>query len=674
MAKPPYEAFIKQLSKLDKQDGFGHQGCSEACDFHQAVIDDLKWQWQSTFNAVGASICVLDTHWTIVQCNSATETLLKNSMQSVIGRKCYELFHGTQAPPPDCPVHGLVENLKHNVEILQLGDRWIEVAVDPIIDEANNLKGIVHIVNDVTDKRRSEIDLQRSEQRFRALSQLLPQTIFEMDGSGRITFVNDNAFKVFGYAPEDIETGINVMDVISREDRCKVAGRITQALKGDIDIKGTKYIALRKDGSTFPVLVYSTISEDEIGNKGLRGIIIDISVQEELVRERDQYEQQYIQAQKMEAVGRLAGGIAHDLNNMLSPIVGYGELLLTGISETSPNRRPVEQMLFAGERAKDLVKQLLTFSRKQTLNLHPVDLMKVLKGFETLLIRILREDVKMVVEIAPDLPGILADPGQIEQVVMNLAVNAQDAMPHGGTIVVKADAVKLKAGVEIMMDPLSPGHYVRLTFRDTGHGMASDIIERIFDPFFTTKGYGKGTGLGLATVYGIIRQHNGSINVVSVPGQGTVFTIYFPVDDGVDVRSKSVSVNRPGVGGKEKILIVEDDEAVRHLAETILGRYGYEITAVSGKKEYKALSIETPPFDLLLTDVILEDTNGKVLYNEVKLDYPHIKVLYMSGYTDDVIVHHGVLEEGVTLIQKPFALKELLEMVRDVLEGEDDLL
>ncbi|MFZ5572134.1 MAG: PAS domain S-box protein [Thermodesulfobacteriota bacterium] len=531
-------------------------------------------------------------------------------------------------------------------------------------DQRGEVISLVGAHTDISVRKRFESDLRRSEQRFRALAELLPQTVFEMDLDGRLSFVNNNALEVFGYSPRDIGNGLNALDMLVPEDRERAMAAMTRILHGHANKIGHKYNAIRKDGSTFPVLIYSSARTDESGPAGFRGIIIDISEQEKLAREKDNLEEQYIQAQKMEAVGRLAGGVAHDLNNMLSPVVGYGELLLGNMPSDSPDRKAVEQILNAGNRAKDMVRQLLAFSRKQALEIKSVSLNQILAGFESLLDRILRDDIRLELKLSRGVPNILADPGQIEQVVMNLAVNAQDAMPDGGkiTIEVNTSSPEMNAGLSGSVG--AADGCVELTFRDNGHGMDAKTKERIFDPFFTTKGQGKGTGLGLSTVYGIVKQHNGSIQVHSEPGKGTVFQIWFPAAAAVPEQSAAAAPKQEDFFGTEQVLIVEDNDAVRELTETILKKYGYGTIAVnSGRKCLEVIS-QGPPIDLLLTDVVLQDSNGKELHTLVKNRYPDIKVIYMSGYTDDVIVHHGVLEEGIAFIQKPFSVQDLLRKLR----------
>ena len=663
MPKPSYEALEEKVHQLEAERDNIQEKISEQ------AFGTFQWQWQRTFDAVNVSICVLDPDWTVLQCNKATSDLLDTSCDNILGHKCFELVHGTIEPIANCPVRRLQVTKKRAVEVLKLNDKWIEVAADPVLDMDGNLTAIVHIITDITEQKEYERELEKREQKFRSLAELLPQTVFEMEANGHLTFVNNTGLEIFGYTHDDLAKGLNGLDLVVPQERENVRKTITAILEEKNRHEGYKCTALRKDGSMFPILIYAASMSYENEEKGIRGIIVDISEQEKLSHERDQLEKQYIQVQKMEAIGRLAGGVAHDLNNMLSPIVGYGELLLETIPKESPHRNPSEQIYRAGIRARDMVQQLLAFSRKQALEIKTIDINQVLSDFESLLARILRDDIQLELTLSDEAPHIQADAGQIEQVVMNLAINSQDAMQDGGIISIEVDTIELDENdIKVQQLP-SSGTYARLTFSDTGCGMDEETIDKIFDPFFTTKSRGKGTGLGLATVYGIVKQHNGNIRVYSEPGKGTVFRVYFPC---TQFHSKAISQNEVDIQtlyGTERILIAEDNDVVRQLAESILQKYGYHTMAVSGGAECEKVLSQGHVFDLFLTDVILQDTNGKELYRHVKACCPGIKVIYMSGYTGDIIGQHGVLEEGISFIQKPFSYRDLLQKVRQRLDA-----
>ncbi len=400
------------------------------------------------------------------------------------------------------------------------------------------------------------------------------------------------------------------------------------------------------------------------------GTIQDITERKQAEAERAALEAQLRQAQKMESIGRLAGGVAHDFNNLLSAILGYAELLQEELGPGDPRQADLAAIRHAGERARDLTRQLLVFSRKQVLSLRPVDLRAVVSGFDKLLRRTLREDIQLVIALPPALGTVSADAGQIEQVLMNLAVNAQDAMPSGGTLTLELADVGLDAAYAAMHAGVTPGRYIQLTVSDTGIGMDASTLSHLFEPFFTTKEHGKGTGLGLSTVYGIVEQHGGHIRVYSEPDRGTTFKIYLPQVEVPRTGSVISAQGEPPLPrGTGTVLVVEDDPSVREMACQVLERQGYRVLAAESSSQ--ALQLMTEPgqgaMDLLLTDVVLPGMNGRALYDRLTFTWPHLRVVYMSGYPENVIAHHGVFEKGAHYLQKPFAVKALLQKVRDVL-------
>ncbi|MCK5794629.1 MAG: response regulator, partial [Anaerolineales bacterium] len=394
----------------------------------------------------------------------------------------------------------------------------------------------------------------------------------------------------------------------------------------------------------------------------------DITDRGKAEAERIKLEEQYQQAQKVESLGRLAGGVAHDLNNLLTPILGYSEILLADIDADGKWRKSVNEIMRAGFRARDLVKQLLAFGRKQTLDYRLVDLNKIVMGFEPLLRRTIREDIEIKVSQSYDICTIMVDVGQIEQIIMNLAVNAQDAMTGGGGLTIETATAELDEKYAATHQDARQGEYVVLIVSDTGCGMNKKTLKNIFEPFFTTKG-DMGTGLGLATVYGIVKQHDGNIQANSQPGKGTTIEVYLPISREAKTEEKSSGGISGNLKGTETILVVEDDLQVRSFTNIILNRHGYTVLeAGSGPEALTVLEAQAKPVDLMLTDVILPGMNGKDLFARVAEENPRMKVLFMSGYTDDVIAQHGVLDEDVVFIQKPFAGQALAIKLREVLD------
>jgi len=396
--------------------------------------------------------------------------------------------------------------------------------------------------------------------------------------------------------------------------------------------------------------------------------IRDITEQKKGEEDRNRLQDQLIQSQKMEAVGRLAGGVAHDFNNMLTPIMGYAELLKRGLPYDDPRQNKLNEIIRASERSRDLVRQLLAFARKQTLEMNFVDLNRVIIGFENMLRRTLHENINLEMSLVNSPGSIIADIGQIEQIILNLAVNAQDAMPEGGFLFIATSVTELDDAYAMNHEDVRAGSYSVMEIADTGEGVDPETCMRIFEPFFTTKG-GKGTGLGLATVYGIVKQHGGHITVYSEPGKGTTFKVYFPRYSQSAVSDEPEREPDMPLHGSETLMIVEDQEQVRSMTVEVLRDYGYHVLeAVDMKTAMETASSYPGDILLLITDVILPDGNGRELYNSLSSGQSDIRVLYMSGYPSNVIMHHGVLESGVQFIQKPFSLNDFIKKVRDVLD------
>jgi len=404
--------------------------------------------------------------------------------------------------------------------------------------------------------------------------------------------------------------------------------------------------------------------------RGYRGVDRDITGRKRAEQEREELQEQLRMSQRIEAVGKLAGGIAHDFNNLLSVILSYTGFALESLQQGDPLRNDLLEVKKSGERAATLTRQLLAFSRKQVLQPQLLSLNQVAVGIEKMLSRVLGEDVDLVQLLAPDLGLTLADPGQIEQALMNLVVNARDAMPDGGKLTIETSNIEIDAEYAARHISVKPGPYVLLAVTDTGCGMDPQTQARVFEPFFTTKEKGKGTGLGLSTVYGIVKQSGGSIWVYSEPGKGTTFKIYLPRE----AAGATVPAARPPAipirTGTETVLVVEDEEALRRVAARALAAAGYSVlSAADGEEALRAVAQHSGAIDLLVTDVVMPGMGGATLAQELTVRRPELKILYMSGYTDDAIVRHGVLEAGIHFLAKPFTAPDVTRKVREVLDG-----
>jgi len=483
-----------------------------------------------------------------------------------------------------------------------------------------------------------------------------PVILYGLDREGRFLFSEGNGIAAMGVKEGQI-VGRSAADLY--HDSTEAAGAIRRALSGEHAVFRAHF-----DGAHF-ISRLTPVFDDAGAVEQVVGVSVDISEQvkaEEELRLRDSQQRQ---SQKMEAVGQLAGGIAHDFNNLLTAILGYSDLLLARQDILdSAARTDVEEIKHAAERAGALTKQILAFSRQQALRPEVVSLNEVLTGMEPLLRRTLGEDIDLVSLQHPDLGSAEIDLHQFEQVLMNLAVNARDAMCSGGQLTLETANVELDEEYCRTHPEATPGSCVMLAVSDTGTGMEEATLEHVFEPFFTTKAPGEGTGLGLATVYGIVKQSRGNIFVYSEPGRGTSFKIYLPRVDAHQAVEKVLS-DQVSVPGNETVVVVEDEASLRRLVERVLGSAGYEVLSFGSADEAMVALDEGQSADLLLTDVVLQ---GKDLFDKVKISRPDLPVLFMSGYTRDAIVHAGRLDDGVNFLEKPFTPEALAREVREVLD------
>jgi len=492
-----------------------------------------------------------------------------------------------------------------------------------------------------------------------------PEAVFWLNAEGQFPYVNEQACRSLGYSREEMMR-LSLWDIDAEFTRDMWEAHWEKARKsGGARLERWHR---RKDATVFPV---------EISSKNVAfdnqvyhiSYVRDISERVNANKEREKLEAQLIQSQKMESVGRLAGGVAHDFNNMLSVILGYSELIRTKTDPNDPAAREINQIQQAAERAQHITQQLLAFSRKQVFEPKILNINELINRFEDNLSRLIGEDIALKFFPSRNIENIEFDPTQIEQILMNLAVNARDAMPAGGSLTFETANVSLDEAYCREHVGFIPGNFVQISVSDNGSGMDTETITHIFEPFFTTKKMGKGTGLGLATVYGIVKQGGGFINVYSEPGRGTTFKIYIPVSTGEIEPLKEVEDRGP-VAGSETVFLVEDDEMVRKVTELSLLKLGYTVLSAAGPEEaLEAFPREHNKVELLITDVVMPGMNGKDLYQRLKSAKPDLRVLYMSGYTANVIVNHGVLEKGVQFISKPFNMLELSRKVRLALKA-----
>jgi two-component system cell cycle sensor histidine kinase/response regulator CckA len=519
---------------------------------------------------------------------------------------------------------------------------------------------------DITQHMRFEETLRESEERYRTLFEGSRDAVYITTREGRFVDFNQAFLDLFGYSKEELMVLHAQETYVHPVDRY----RFRQEIEERGFVRDYEVNLRKKDGKEMDCLLTASVRRGNDGPiLGYQGIIRDITERKRAEQEMKALEEQLRQSQKMEAIGRLAGGIAHDFNNLLTIIKGYSQLSLSELKEGHPLRENLEGIQKATDRATDLIRKILAFSRRQLMEMRVLDLNTLLMDLDKLLRRIIGEDIELVTVLAEDLGRVKVDPGQIEQVILNLSVNAKDAMPNGGKLTIETANAELDEAYARNHLSVISGRYVMLSVSDTGVGMSPEVRERIFEPFYTTKEKGKGTGLGLSTVYGIVKQSGGNIWVYSEPGQGTTFKIYLPREEEPleEIREKVVKEEFPR--GSETVLVVEDEEEVRKLAVRILQKQGYKVLEASqGNEALFICEQHEEPIHLLVTDVVMPGMSGRELSERLTSLRPEIKILYMSGHTNSAIVHHGVLEPGVNLLQKPFTPEALARKVREVLE------
>jgi two-component system, cell cycle sensor histidine kinase and response regulator CckA len=546
--------------------------------------------------------------------------------------------------------------------------RHPELNLSPLNDTILGLVGLVLMFDMYTVYQHFQIQgvrkqLVEREELFRLITENAADMIAVVDAKGKRLYNSPSYERILGYAADDL-MNTTPLDQVHPEDQEKVTKAAAEALQSGSG-SNLEYRMRHKDGS------WRTL-ESRASTIVKSGQVEKLVIVNRDVTERKRLEEQFRQSQKMEAVGRLSGGVAHDFNNLLGVIIGYGEVVQEGTDANSPLRSCVEEMLKAGHRAASLTRQLLAFSRQQVMDPRVLDLNGVVKDMEKMLKRLISEDIQLKTDLDSGLGRIKADQGQIEQVVMNLVVNARDAMPSGGSLEITTRNFYMDDNfVRRYPYPVQVGDYVLLTVADTGIGMDATTRNRVFEPFFTTKEKGKGTGLGLSTVYGVVKQSGGYIEVASEPGAGATFKIYLPkVEDALDAQKQASDIP-DDLHGTETVLLVEDELSLRKLSRHLLELCGYSVLEAENGSDALKISQEHNQrvIDLLLTDVVMPGMSGRVLADQLAKERPKTRVLYMSGYTGQTVGEHGVLAEGSYFLPKPFTREALARKVREALDG-----
>jgi len=645
-----------------------------ARDISSRIEQDRQTRlWADAFRLCAHGIAIgLPGRNVVLTCNEAFARMYGQPVSEIEGMRIVSLFE-----PEDQET--VIRNIRvadtegfvsYQAKMMRREGTAFPVQMDVVSasGEDGQLLYRIAAMQDITERLASQSALRESEARFRSVVESAPDAIF-IQIAGCFAYMNQRTIELFGVSEDRELLGRRVIDHIHPDYRSQVAERIRLLNEFHQPVPALEERILRKEGSEVYVEA-SAVPFEFAGEHGALVFLRDISRRKRGEKERSELEQQLFQSQKIESIGRLAGGVAHDLNNLLTPILGYSEMLSKSFPEQDKRRRHIDVVHHAALKSRDLVRQLLAFSSRQTLEFRMIDLNEVIREFEQLLRRTIRADIDILYHLQEGALVMQGDSSQLEQIIMNLAVNAEDAMPSGGSLVMETCSMVIEKGKETYHEGLAAGAYVVLTVRDTGTGIEHETLSHIFEPFFTTKPKGKGTGLGLSTVYGIVRQHGGIITAASEPGSGTFFRISFPLKDNEieQVQSPDSQLHHQGNGGK--VLVVEDDEMVRKFVVQALIEEGFDIReAEGGESALQLLENGTYTPELLLTDLVMRGINGRVLYEKVHEIVPDIKVIYMSGYTKDIICSQGVLDEGLAFLQKPFAVPVLLDKVKELLQS-----
>ena len=637
------------------------------------ALRQSKSYYRAIFETSGAAMFILEEDTTISHVNSNFEELLGYSKQEVEGKKFWtEFLHSDDADwmrqnhylrghdPLAGPCEYEFRFFARNGEL-----RYGYLTVDIIPDTTQSVISVI----DITERKKAEQQLRESEEKYRVLVENLNEVIYALDEKGRITYVSPPIKSLTGYTPSEL-TGKHYICFVHPDDKERLLKNFQSSSRG-ID-RRIEYRFITKENRIVWIRTAARPLLEEGEVTGVQGVLTDITERKQAEKEQEKLQAQLNQAQKMESVGRLAGGVAHDFNNKLTIINGYAEMAIDIMDPSDPLRETIQEIHTAGKQSAAIVRQLLAFARKQTISPVQLDLNNTISSMLKMLHRLIGENIDLAWHPGNNLWPVKIDPSQVDQIMANLVVNARDAIADVGKITIETNNIEVDEDYCTLYSYFVPGQYVILAVSDNGYGMDKETLKNLFEPFFTTKDVGQGTGLGLATIYGIVKQNNGFINVYSEPGMGTTFKIYLPRHESEEPFVKPAIESTGQIpSGTETLLIVEDEKGVLQMSKVILERLGYTILIAENPSAALQLAEKYHgTIHLLITDVVMPEMNGRDLASRLAVSRPGLKTLYMSGYTANAIAHNGVLDKDVLFVQKPFPMQDLAVKVREAIEQE----
>lgn len=637
---------------------------------------------QTVINSLTSLLAVLDNQGIVVSVNetwkqSARDRKVASEMIQPIGVNYLTVFQQVfgrcDGAAASSVVNGIRDVWEGSSTLFEQefasGDWWFWITAQPM---AGPYAGVVVAHEDITERKRAEELARRLQERFESVFDFSPDALLMVNQQGTIVLANRQAEELFGYSKVEF-LSLTVEQLIPEQFRETHIGSRNRFQPGErprpMGVRSEGFQVLCRDGSIIPVEIGLGFVGTEQGT-GILAAIRDISERVAAQEARQELEAQLRQSQKIEAIGTLAGGVAHDFNNLLTGILGFSTLALLQLDENHPAHAAVGEIQTAGERAAALTAQLLAFSRKQILTPEEIDLNQLVGGITAMLHRLIDANIKLTTHLSANPALVKADRSQMEQVLVNLVVNARDAMPKGGRLSIDTAEEDLLSSPILGDRDFRPGCYIRLTVADTGVGMPPRVQDRIFEPFFTTKEQGKGTGLGLSTVFGIVKQSNGFLTVESIVGEGSRFSVFLPATGPEKTTQPNAASPVPNaMHGPKTLVLVEDEPQVRRLAKSALELAGFEVLEFTdGEEALQMITGRKEPVDLLITDIIMPGMSGPQLVDHLRLNRPRLSVLYISGYPDETIRNHGVLKPGIDLLLKPFLPEELVRRVRAALD------